>query len=221
MESKVYNTKGKEVGTVKLSEKVFGVAWNADMVHQTIHSLQSSERTPVAHTKTRGEVRGGGKKPWKQKGTGRARHGSTRSPIWVGGGVAHGPRNDKNFFRKVNKKMLSKTLAAILSAKFKDGEVIFVDSLGNDTPKTKEALEVIKNVGKAAGAENLASKKKNAALVATLGKDKGVERSFANIGGFGVCEVRNLNVLDVLSKKYLIIEKPEESIKVLEERLTK
>ena len=104
METKIYNQKGKPAGKIALPEAVFGVPWNADLVHQVVNSLRSKARTPVAHTKNRGEVRGGGKKPWQQKGIGKARHGSIRSPIWVGGGVTHGPRNDKNYDRKVNKK---------------------------------------------------------------------------------------------------------------------
>src|SRR6185369_9697615 len=103
MDSKVYNQEGKEVGSVKLPEGLFSTAWNADMVHQVVTSMLSSRRNNVAHAKNRGEVSGGGKKPWQQKGTGRARHGSIRSPIWVGGGTTHGPRNDKNYGRKVNK----------------------------------------------------------------------------------------------------------------------
>src|SRR3989344_5026421 len=102
METKLYNQKGDESGKIEIPESIFGLPWNADLVHQVVVSMMSSMRHPIAHTKTRGEVSGGGKKPWQQKGTGRARHGSTRSPIWVGGGVAHGPRNDKNFDRKVN-----------------------------------------------------------------------------------------------------------------------
>src|SRR3954467_5139183 len=108
MESTVYNQKGKEVGKIQLAEQIFGLKWNADLVHQVVTSMESSARTNVAHTKNRGEVSGGGKKPWQQKGTGRARHGSIRSPIWVGGGVTHGPRKDKDYDRKINKKMKAK-----------------------------------------------------------------------------------------------------------------
>ena len=95
MEAILYNNKGEKAGKVEVPESIFGLQWNADLVHQVIVGMQANARQPVAHTKTRGEVRGGGKKPWQQKGTGRARHGSSRSPIWKGGGVTHGPRKDK------------------------------------------------------------------------------------------------------------------------------
>ena len=102
MESVVYNQEGKSVGKVTLPEALFGLAWNSDMVHQVVTSMMMDKRNAVAHTKNRGEVSGGGKKPWQQKGTGRARHGSTRSPIWVGGGITHGPRKDKNYSNSMN-----------------------------------------------------------------------------------------------------------------------
>ena len=146
METKIYNQKGKEAGKITLPEEVFGLPWNADLVHQVVTSMLANARTPVAHTKTRGEIRGGGKKPWKQKGTGRARHGSTRSPIWVGGGVTHGPRNDKIYARKINRKMKAKALYTILSKKAKDGEILFVDALSFSAPKTVEAKEILKNL---------------------------------------------------------------------------
>src|SRR6185369_11983395 len=108
-----------------------------------------------------GEVRGGGKKPWQQKGTGRARHGSTRSPIWVGGGVAHGPRKDKNYDRKINKSAKAKAFLTLLSKKFKDGQVLFVESLSFTAPKTKDAKSALVSLSKAKGFEKLSTKRKN------------------------------------------------------------
>ena len=174
METTIYTKEGKAKGKISLPEEVFGVKWNADLVHEVLASLSTSKRMSTAHTKHRGEVRGGGKKPWQQKGTGRARHGSIRSPLWVGGGVAHGPRNEKNFDRKVNKKAKAKAIAVILSAKLKDGELIFVDSFGMNAPKTKDAVSFITNLGKVSGLERISTKKTNAALIATAEKDTNV-----------------------------------------------
>ena len=129
LEAPVYSDKAKKVSTVALPASVFGVKWNADLVHQVTISMMSNARAGTAHTKDRGEVRGGGKKPWKQKGTGRARHGSSRSPIWVGGGVTHGPRTEKDFSKKINKKMRTKALFTVLSKKYALGKVLFVDAL--------------------------------------------------------------------------------------------
>ena len=129
MEAKIYNQKGKDAGTIELPEKVFGAKWRADLVHQVVESMRSNKRAGTADTKDRGEVRGGGRKPWKQKGTGRARHGSSRSPIWVGGGVTHGPLAEKNYKRKISKSMRAQALFSVLSKKLKDGEIIFIDSL--------------------------------------------------------------------------------------------
>jgi large subunit ribosomal protein L4 len=166
METKVYNQKGKEVGNIALPESIFGLPWNADLVHQTVVAMQANARTPVAHTKTRGEVRGGGKKPWKQKGTGRARHGSTRSPIWIGGGITHGPRNDKDYSQKVNKKMKVKALYTVLSEKVRKGEVLFVEDISTEEIKTKKAVEIMNLLGNVSGFERLKGSKKVVAHIA-------------------------------------------------------
>src|SRR5574343_1502152 len=124
METQIYNQKGKSVGKFDLPESVFGLPWNADLVHQVVTAMQANARTPVAHSRTRGEVSGGGKKPWRQKGTGRARHGSSRSPIWKGGGITHGPRNDRIFEREIPKKMRRKALFMVLSEKAKQNLIV-------------------------------------------------------------------------------------------------
>lgn len=221
METSIYTKEGKVKGKITLPEEVFGVKWNSDLVHQVVNSIMTSKRMGTAHTKDRGEVRGGGKKPWRQKGTGRARHGSTRSPIWVGGGVAHGPRNEKNFDRKINKKVKAKSIAVILSQKFRDGEIIFMDSFGFGAPKTKEAIAVMSNIASVKGFEKVTTKRTNALLVATSSKDKNTEKSFSNISKTFVSEVRNLNPVDLMKYKYLVIENPEVSVGLIKERLVK
>ena len=209
MDATIYSIEGKKSGTVTLPENIFGVRWNADLVKQVSDSLLSAKRKPVAHTKNRGEVRGGGKKPWQQKGTGRARHGSIRSPLWVGGGVTGGPRKEKNFDRKVSKKMKAKALYTILSQKFRDDEVLFVDKIALSEPKTKQAINALNSLSKVKGFENIFSKKNNAAVVALSSKSKETEHAFDNLGNIEVVEARNLNPLLLLEYKYLIIENPK------------
>lgn len=215
MEQAVYSMEGKKVKSIKLPEKVFDQKLNASLVKQVVDSLLSSRRKPVAHTKDRSEVRGGGKKPWKQKGTGRARHGSTRSPIWVGGGVTFGPRNEKNFDRKVSKKMRAKALHNILSQKLRDGEILFVDKAELTDPKTKSAIAILQNLSKVEGFGDIFSKKNNAAVIALSLKDKKTERAFQNLGNIEMIEARNINPLLLLQYKYLVIENPEEAFKVI------
>lgn len=215
MEATIYSVEGKKAGNVKLPKEIFGVAWNADLVKQVADSLLSSKRKNIAHTKSRADVSGGGKKPWQQKGTGRARHGSTRSPIWVGGGVAHGPRNDKNFARTVSKKMKAKALYTILSKKLGEGEVLFIDNLSLKEGKTKQAVLAMNALGKIEGFEMLFAKKNNATAIALSGKDKALERAFKNLGNVKVLEARNLDPLTLLQYKYLVLENPDTSIKAL------
>lgn len=143
MEISVYNQEGVIVGKENLPEEIFGLPINMGLLYQVFHSLESSKRHPYAHTKTRGEVRGGGKKPWRQKGTGRARHGSIRSPLWVGGGVTFGPRNERNFTKKVNHKMKRRAFYMALSSKVRDQKLLVMDSFHILPPKTKLFSEVL------------------------------------------------------------------------------
>lgn len=219
LEAMIYDMKGVSVGQATLAVDAFGLPWNADLVHQTMLSMMSTARQPIAHSKTRGEVSGGGKKPWRQKGTGRARHGSTRSPLWVGGGVAHGPRNDKNYDRKINKVMKSKAFLTVLSRKWKDGEILFVDSLSFKTPKTAEARNIMVTLSNIKGFERLSKKPKNSAFIALAKKDVNVEKSFRNIGSVVVDEVRNINLLDLLRYTFIVIENPIEAIKIIEAKI--
>jgi len=221
MKITVYTTEGKEKEKLDAPKGLFDLKWNADLVHQVLVSMETNSRTLVAHTKDRSEVRGGGKKPWRQKGTGRARHGSRRSPIWVGGGVTFGPTNKKNFSRKVNKKMKDKALLTILSKKMKDEEIIFVDDIKFKEAKTKEAKKVIENLSKIKGFENLKSKKSNKAVVAIEENDLLTKKSFSNFSNIMTDEVRNLNPVSLLKYKYLIIEKPKKTLETLASKISK
>jgi len=218
MEEKVYDITGRETGKVTLPEEVFGLPWNADLVHQVMVGQLANARTRIAHTKDRSEVRGGGRKPWRQKGTGRARHGSRRSPIWAGGGVTFGPRNEKDYSKKVNKKMRKKALFTVLSGKLKDGEILFIDNISFDKAKTTLAAEVLKGLSKIKGFEDLSQKKKNAALIALSSHDENIAKSFRNFGNVLVEEFRNLNVVTALTYKYLIVTNPNRALKTLESK---
>lgn len=218
-EAKIYDQNGKEKGKVELPDTIFGLPFNADLVHQVVVSMTSNMRNPIAHTKDRSEVRGGGKKPWRQKGTGRARHGSIRSPIWRGGGITFGPRNDRNFDKKINRKMKIKALLTVLSQKMRDGEILFVDDIKMSEVKSKDAKGILGNLSKIKGFEMILNKKRNSVYVAMNGRDENVEMSFGNFGNVWINEVRNLNPLDILKYKYLIITNPKESIEFLESKL--
>ena len=207
------------MGMITLPENVFGVRASNSLVHQVVIGMQSNMRAGTANTKGRGEVRGGGKKPWKQKGTARARHGSIRSPIWKGGGVTHGPLKDKDYGKKINRKMKTKALYAVLSQKLKDGKLFFVDSITLSEPKTKEAKSVILGLSKIPGAKEVASKKRNAFYLAISKKNENVLRGFGNFSNAVVDDVRNMNIIDVLNHRYIFIANPEESTKVLESKI--
>ncbi len=221
METKIYNKQGKESGTMELPAEIFGLGWNADLVHQVFTSAQSNARANTAKTKDRSEVSGTGKKPWKQKGTGRARHGSKRSPIWVKGGVAHGPTPERNYKKKINKKMNTAALFTLLSEKFRKGQILFVDNITPSEMKTKEAANIMKALGGVSGFERLKGSKKVVAHVAMDTRDESVLKSYNNIPFVEVNELRNLNVSDVLNRRYLLIVNPAKSLATLAAKLEK
>jgi large subunit ribosomal protein L4 len=219
MESTIYNQSGKETGSVKLPESVFNTKLNSNMVHEVLISMRSNARVSIAHTKGRSEVRGGGKKPWRQKGTGRARHGSSRSPIWRGGGVTFGPTKEKDYKKKINKKVKAKALFMLLSAKLRDGEILFLDNLNIDEAKTKNAKAILENLSTISGFEELRTKRKNTVYIYTADKDSNVKRSFNNFGNVATSSVNSMNPIDVASYKYLIITNPEKSVTFLENKI--
>lgn len=208
MKATLYNQSGEEAGTVELPEAVFGLKWNPDLVHQVVTSQAANLRRPIAHTKDRGEVRGGGRKPWRQKGTGRARHGSIRSPLWRGGGVTFGPTNEKIYKKKINKKMARKALHTVLSAKARDNEIVLLEDLKFQEPKTKLAANLFKRLVQRDGLGRITRGK--GVLVALPGKDDAARRMLRNLPYAGVEEARNLNAHKVLQYKYLLF--PKESL---------
>lgn len=219
MNTKIYSVDGKEAGSIDLPTSVFEVSWNADLVHGVVLMMQANARAGTASTKGRGDVSGGGKKPWKQKGTGRARHGSTRSPIWVGGGAAHGPKSEKDYSSKINKKVKAKALATVLSKKFADTEMIFVNALTLAETKTALAKSAIKALATGTGNADLATKRKNAALVVIPTRDEAVEMSFRNFGNIEVMQAKDINPVDLLTYKYVIMANPTDTLSILEKRI--
>jgi large subunit ribosomal protein L4 len=146
MKIKVYNLSGNETGEISLKEKVFGVKIKPEVVHEVFVAQMNNAREPWAHTKTKGDVRGGGKKPWKQKGTGRARHGSIRSPIWTGGGVTFGPLSVRNYKNKINKKTRQAATRMCLTDKAQGGAIFAVEDFNFSDLKTKSFAEFIKKL---------------------------------------------------------------------------
>lgn len=192
----VYNQEGKEVSELGLNEAIFGLPWNADLVHQAVRVAFANQRQVLSSTKDRSEVRGGGRKPWRQKGTGRARHGSIRSPLWKGGGVTFGPTSARNFKLSINKKMAKKALLTVLSAKAKDGEILILDGLKLPAPKTKEMAKIISNFSKV-----------RTGLVIMAKPDQDIKRAARNLPNLEIININNLNILDALKYQYLIMTK--------------
>ena len=208
MKLKVYNKEGEVAEEIQVSDTVFGLPANDTLVHQVFVSIFSNNRQVLAHTKTRGERAGSGIKPWRQKGTGRARVGSVRTPVWRKGGVAFGPRNDRNFDKKVNKKMNSKAIATVLSGKAKDNELIIIDKLELAEKKTKEMAKILNNL-----------KVKGKTLMVFSGAEKDLRLTSRNLAKTENILTDQLNVADMLNNKNLVMSK--ESVMFLEKKYAK
>ncbi len=212
MKTILYNQQGEKAGEILLPKEIFALKMNSDLVHQVVVSQMANRRQKSAHTKTRADTRGGGKKPWRQKGTGRARHGSIRSPIWRGGGVTFGPSKEKIFKKKIPRKMRRKALLMILSEKAKNNLLIFLDKLKLEKAKTKLMIEIIR-----AQSQNLKiqTRKRESFLIVLPKIDNNVILAANNIPKTATIQAKDLNCLDVLTYKYLIILK--DSIKIIKQ----
>ena len=211
MKIKVYNQTAEFVHDLELSEKIFGVKSNAELLHQAVITQMANERQVLADTKDRSEVRGGGKKPWKQKGTGRARVGSSRSPIWIGGGVTFGPTSDRNFSKKINKKMKQKAMFMALSDKLANGALVILDDLKMEEFKTKKFNEVLTAIE----TKVLNNDRRNI-LIINDSKDEKVKYSARNLKGTEIINLENINIVELLKYKNLLLT--EAAVKALEER---
>ena len=191
----VYNSANQQVGDIELNDSIFGVEMNAGLVHQAVVMQLASRRLGTHATKTRGLVRGGGRKPWRQKGTGRARSGSTRSPLWVGGGTVFGPQPRSYAFR-MPKKQRRLAIKCALSDKVASGDFIVLDDLQFDVPKTKSVVKMLGDFGIDAKS-----------LIITLDENENVELSSRNIPGVKAINTMGLNVYDILNHTKLFITK--------------
>lgn len=205
MRVSVYSEKGvKTKSTMELPEEIFGVKPNDAVLRQYVHVYRINQRQGTVSTKTRGEVSGGGKKPWAQKGTGRARHGSIRSPIWVGGGVTHGPRPHK-FAADFPKKMRSLALRLALSEKASEGLVLVVEEFSPKIPKTKPARELLQKLGA------------RRPLVVFPSPGDTARRAFRNLERVGLADASALNPYEVLKAREMILFR--KSVEQIKERL--
>lgn len=205
----VFNQSGQKIGEQELSPEIFHIVVRPEVIHQVVVAQQANVRQVLAHTKGRGEVRGGGKKPWKQKGTGRARHGSIRSPIWVGGGITFGPTKERNFSKKINKQIRKQALKMVLSDKAEKGSFFIIDSLIFPDKKTKILATLVNTL-------SLAEKK---ILFIGTKEEKGVLQMCNNIPLINALSVENLNTIDILKNEFLLLSKVafhelEEKLKV-------
>ncbi|MDQ5957395.1 MAG: large subunit ribosomal protein [Patescibacteria group bacterium] len=209
MKVTVYNQDGKKSSDLELNDSIWNTTWNGDLVHQVLHSQMSNQRANTAHTKDRSEVRGGGKKPWAQKGTGRARHGSSRSPIWVGGGVAHGPRTDRNYKETIPRVMKNRALFALLSQKLRDGKLVFVDNITIESAKTKDANNIMDSLQNIEGFKTINWKKHNNAMIFTSESNRKNLLAFRNLPNVRIENMDQMNPLTIANTRYIVVITPE------------
>ena len=212
MKAQIYNLNNEVVGDIELAPSLFGVPWKEALVMQVLRAHMANARKPWAHAKDRSEVRGGGRKPWRQKGTGRSRHGSIRSPLWSGGGKAHGPNKERDYTQKINKKMNRLAILSTLSKKFSLGELKIIDSLSVSEPKTKmlfaalkTALE-IKAPASARGGSSSGGKKLDVLLVPSA-EHREVFRASRNLMKTKAVDATGMNVQDLMNYKRVLIDK--------------
>ena len=215
----LYNLKNEKIGNVRLSDDIFKVEKNPDLLHQVIVSQASNARRVIAHTKGRGEVRGGGIKPWRQKGTGRARHGSIRSPIWIGGGITFGPTKERNFSRKIPQKMNKQAVRIALSIKAGEKTLKILDMLKLENYKTQKMSGLLFDLFKG----NIEKIRKNSNFILILlsggNFSKNIARASGNIPYVKTIRTANLNVLDIMSYKHILLDK--ESLDIIKNNLEK
>lgn len=214
MKVPIYNQQGKELSQTLLAKEIFGLKMNSDLMYQVVVSQRANRRKIIAHTKDRSEVSGGGKKPWRQKGTGRARHGSIRSPLWKGGGVTFGPRKERVFKKIIPKKMKKQALFMALSAKANNNLLVILDKITLSQAKTKEMVKIMADLRK-----NISNFKKGSVLLALPDYDKKIILAARNLPEIQTQQAKDLNALDLLSFKYLLLLK--EALKTIKETFLK
>ncbi|GIW65906.1 MAG: 50S ribosomal protein L4 [Candidatus Parcubacteria bacterium] len=215
MNLKVYNQQGQEIDEIEVNGIFDSLKFNPDLVHQVMRWQILNNYYPWAHTKTRAEVSGGGRKPWRQKGTGRARHGSIRSPIWRGGGISFGPRKDKIRAIRINKKMKRKAILMVLAEKMRRDYVKVLDTLIPSKFKTKIMDKILSNFLE----KRRTKKKRESALIVIPDNNKDLIRSIRNLSYADAIEARNLNILSLLNHKYIFLE--PKSLEVIKETFIK
>lgn len=206
-EASVYNFQGEVVKKITLDDSIFNVSAKPEIVREAVVAQVANSRVVLAHTKDRSEVRGGGRKPWKQKGTGRARHGSIRSPLWIGGGITFGPTSERNFEKKINKKVRKSALKMVLSDKARENKIYLIEDPMLKEQKTKSSYTLLKNLKlrKSKNSENKTKKAKEQKVLVVLTKEKkDLWRYFKNLDRVTVISADSLNVVDLLKNQCVV-----------------